>query len=190
MKSDRERAMTTELVLHHLHTGTVLDPLYYVTRNDILIGLDFGPVDARLMTLLKRRFGDDFTLKETQNRHPVDAHIENYLNGDLHAGEDLIVDCGGTPFQQRVWAALRTIPVGKTWSYGELATRLGTPSAARAVGLANGLNPVSLFVPCHRVIGSNGTLTGYAGGLERKKWLLNHEKALEDNETPSLFSYL
>ncbi|MFK4824997.1 methylated-DNA--[protein]-cysteine S-methyltransferase [Paenochrobactrum sp. BZR 588] len=182
--------MSNELILHHLQTGTVLDPLYYVTRNDILVALDFGPADARLTRLLKRRFGDDVTLTISQDKHFVDTHIENYLHGDLNAIEDVEVDCGGTPFQQRVWAALRTIPVGKTWSYGELAAKLGTPNAARAVGLANGLNPVSLFVPCHRVIGSNGTLTGYAGGLTRKKWLLTHEKAVPIDESPTLFSFL
>ena len=74
-----------------------------------------------------------------------------------------------------VWAALRTIPAGETWSYGQLASAIGKPSAVRAVGLANGANPVGVIVPCHRVVGANGTLTGYAGGLERKRWLLAHE---------------
>lgn len=84
----------------------------------------------------------------------------------------------GTAFQQRVWAALLEIPFGVTISYGELATRLGDPKASRAVGLANGRNPISLIVPCHRVIGANGNLTGYGGGLDRKEWLLRHEGAL------------
>lgn len=84
----------------------------------------------------------------------------------------------GTPFQQRVWAALLEIPFGVTISYGELAARLGDPKASRAVGLANGRNPISIIVPCHRVIGANGNLTGYGGGLDRKEWLLRHEGAL------------
>lgn len=84
----------------------------------------------------------------------------------------------GTVFQQRVWAALLEIPFGVTISYGELATRLGDPKASRAVGLANGRNPISIIVPCHRVIGANGNLTGYGGGLDRKEWLLRHEGAL------------
>jgi methylated-DNA-[protein]-cysteine S-methyltransferase len=81
----------------------------------------------------------------------------------------------GTPFQQRVWRELTKIPHGETWSYGQLAKRIGNPSASRAVGLANGRNPIAVIVPCHRVIGADGTLTGYGGGLERKRWLLAHE---------------
>ncbi len=81
----------------------------------------------------------------------------------------------GTPFQRRVWSALGEIPLGDTWSYGQLAARLGDPKQARAVGAANGQNPIAIIVPCHRVIGADGTLTGYAGGLENKRWLLDHE---------------
>ena len=84
---------------------------------------------------------------------------------------------GGTPFQQTVWSALREIPVGTTRTYAQLAASIGRPSAPRAVGLANGQNPVSIVIPCHRLIGSSGALTGYAGGLERKRWLLRHEGA-------------
>ena len=88
---------------------------------------------------------------------------------------DLPLRLQGTPFQQRVWRELTEISFGETWSYGQLAKRIGKPSASRAVGLANGSNPISLIVPCHRVIGADGTLTGYGGGLERKRWLLAHE---------------
>ncbi len=88
---------------------------------------------------------------------------------------DLPLRPRGTPFQTRVWTALADIPFGDTISYGELARRVGNPAASRAVGLANGRNPLSILVPCHRVIGANGTLTGYGGGLERKRWLLTHE---------------
>jgi methylated-DNA-[protein]-cysteine S-methyltransferase len=97
------------------------------------------------------------------------------------AGERTVFDLplrpGGTPFQLEVWRALAEIPFGETRTYGEIAARLGRPSAARAVGAANGRNPVSIVVPCHRVIGAGGALTGYAGGLERKRWLLGHERA-------------
>ncbi|WP_416666490.1 methylated-DNA--[protein]-cysteine S-methyltransferase [Egbenema bharatensis] len=92
---------------------------------------------------------------------------------------DLPLQLQGTPFQQRVWAALQTIPYGSTLSYGELAQKIGQPKASRAVGLANGRNPVSIIVPCHRVIGANGKLTGYGGGVERKQWLLNHERVIK-----------
>ena len=88
---------------------------------------------------------------------------------------DLPLRAQGTAFQKTVWRNLCKIPFGVTWSYGELAKRIGQPSASRAVGMANGRNPISIIVPCHRVIGANGTLTGYGGGLDRKRWLLTHE---------------
>ena len=88
---------------------------------------------------------------------------------------DLPLRLQGTAFQQRVWRQLTEIPYGQTWSYGQLATRIDKPSASRAVGLANGRNPISILVPCHRVIGADGSLTGYGGGIERKRWLLVHE---------------
>jgi len=97
-----------------------------------------------------------------------------YFAGE-RSGFDLALMMDGTPFQQAVWAALREIPYGETTSYGALARRLGAPDAARAVGLANGRNPISVIVPCHRVIGANGSLTGFGGGLERKRLLLELE---------------
>lgn len=101
--------------------------------------------------------------------------LRRYIDGDLHALDDLAIDVGGTAFQQRVWKALRTIPLGETWSYSALAAATGAASATRAVGTANGANPVWLVVPCHRVIRSDGSLGGYGGGLDRKAWLLQHE---------------
>jgi len=105
------------------------------------------------------------------------ARLKAYFDGDLSALEDIAVDPAGTPFQQLVWKALRTIPAGRTESYGHIAAHIGRPTACRAVGLANGQNPISLVIPCHRVIGTNGKLTGYGGGLHRKEWLLQHERA-------------
>jgi methylated-DNA-[protein]-cysteine S-methyltransferase len=90
---------------------------------------------------------------------------------------DVPLELRGTAFQQRVWAALRDIPYGETWTYGELAARIGAPAASRAVGLANGRNPISIVVPCHRVVGAGGSLTGYAGGVERKRALLDLERS-------------
>jgi methylated-DNA-[protein]-cysteine S-methyltransferase len=101
--------------------------------------------------------------------------ISSYFTGDLTAIDILPVQTGGTPFQREVWRALRTITCGATVSYAKLAGQIGRPAAVRAVGLANGSNPVGIVVPCHRVIGSNGSLTGYGGGMERKRWLLEHE---------------
>ena len=101
-------------------------------------------------------------------------------NARLQVKRQLDIHLGGGPFQRRVWAALRAIPAGTTLSYGELARALERPTASRAVGHANGSNPVGIVVPCHRVIGADGRLTGYAGGLERKRWLLAHERALPE----------
>ncbi len=123
---------------------------------------------------------------EPRVRRPIDAirrHLTTYFEGDLRVIDTISVELNGTEFQKRVWQALRRIPSGSTISYGELARRVGEPAAVRAVGAANGANPVALIVPCHRVIGSDGTLVGYGGGLDRKKWLLVHEGVV----APSLF---
>ncbi|MFY0663231.1 MAG: methylated-DNA--[protein]-cysteine S-methyltransferase [Natronospirillum sp.] len=116
-----------------------------------------------------------------QGAHPIlqqaETQLAEYFAGTRNAF-DLPLSAVGTAFQQRVWNALSTIPFGQTWDYAQLAHAIGQPTAARAVGMANGRNPLSIVVPCHRVIGKNGTLTGYAGGLSRKEWLLKHEGAL------------
>jgi methylated-DNA-[protein]-cysteine S-methyltransferase len=101
--------------------------------------------------------------------------LQRYFAGKLQAIDDIPVQTGGTPFQSNVWRALRRIPAGTTLSYGRLASRLKCPLAVRAVGFANGSNPISIVIPCHRLIGADGALTGYGGGLERKRWLLAHE---------------
>jgi methylated-DNA-[protein]-cysteine S-methyltransferase len=118
-----------------------------------------------------------FILGSAHDPNGLTTAISNYFEGDLSAIDTLPVETGGTPFQQEVWRALREIPCGTTSSYGKLAEHIGRPAAMRAVGLANGANPVSVVVPCHRVIGANGSLTGYGGGIERKRWLLDHEKS-------------
>jgi methylated-DNA-[protein]-cysteine S-methyltransferase len=108
-------------------------------------------------------------------REIVDA-LRRYFAGEVDAVDDIPVDpLGGTPFQRRVWGALRSIPAGTTVSYGALAARVRAPKAVRAVGAANGANPVPIVLPCHRVIGADGSLTGYGGGLATKRWLLRHE---------------
>lgn len=113
--------------------------------------------------------------------------LQAYFDGHLHAIDDLVADGEGTEFQRRVWHALRQIPAGGTCSYGELARKVGAPNASRAVGAANGANPIGLVVPCHRVIGSDGTLTGYGGGLDRKRWLLDHEARFSGQASGPLF---
>jgi methylated-DNA-[protein]-cysteine S-methyltransferase len=143
-----------------------------------LRALDFGDYEARMARLWRRYFGEAPPVfanapAPTRARRAVEAYFE----GEFAAIEGLPVETGGTAFQREVWNALRDIPRGKTESYGGLAARIGRAKAVRAVGLANGANPVGIVVPCHRVIGANGTLTGYGGGIDRKRWLLEHEGA-------------
>lgn len=109
--------------------------------------------------------------------NPYRKSFDAYFRGDKDPFKDMPLDMKGTDFQKKVWALLLKIPAGETCSYGDLACALGRPTASRAVGWANGQNPISIAVPCHRVIGKDGTLTGYAGGLKRKAWLLEHEGA-------------
>jgi methylated-DNA-[protein]-cysteine S-methyltransferase len=136
--------------------------------------------DERMYRLHARHYREDsFTLTPAQNPFGLASAIAAYFDGNIHAIDSLPVAMEGTAFQKSVWQALRLIPAGQTTSYGGLANRLGKPAAVRAVGLANGANPIGVVVPCHRVIGANGSLTGYGGGLERKRWLLNHEKQYE-----------
>ena len=122
--------------------------------------------------------------KPTRAKDPsgLTSALSAYFDGELAAIADLPVVFGGTDFQRSVWRGLRKIPCGETRSYGDLARQIGRPKAVRAVGLANGSNPIGIVVPCHRVIGSNGTLTGYGGGIERKRWLLAHEHALGEED--------
>lgn len=141
-----------------------------------LRAVDWSDYEHRMMRLLHRQYGRrGFRLAALGGPTPVDAALGAYFRGALDAIDGIEVATGGTVFQRRVWAELRTIPCGTTISYRELAARIGSPAAIRAVGLANGANPVGIVVPCHRVIGSNGTLTGYGGGIGRKRWLLLHE---------------
>jgi methylated-DNA-[protein]-cysteine S-methyltransferase len=113
-----------------------------------------------------------------EGQGPLRATFDAYFAGKTDAFETIAWEGAGTEFQKQVWETLCAIPVGETWTYAKLAAHIGRPTAVRAVGLANGSNPVALVVPCHRVIGSNGSLTGYGGGLHRKRWLLEHEGAI------------
>ncbi|MGH7383604.1 MAG: methylated-DNA--[protein]-cysteine S-methyltransferase [Candidatus Rokuibacteriota bacterium] len=139
-----------------------------------LCALEFG--HARLSRQLAVRF-TGLPRRRVRDPFGLSARIRRYLAGDLAALDRIPVETGGTPFQQRVWRALRRIPAGGTKTYGALARALGRGAAARAVGAANGRNPISVVVPCHRLIGGDDSLTGYGGGLWRKRWLLRHEGA-------------
>lgn len=143
-----------------------------------LCALDFGDFEHRLEKLLSLRMGRGLdSVTQTADPFGFTSALAAYFKGDIAAIDHLPVAAHGTPFQRKVWAGLREIPAGTTQSYGELASRIGHPAAVRAVGAANGANAVAIVTPCHRVIGANGTLTGYAGGIERKEWLLTHEAA-------------
>ena len=142
-----------------------------------LRAVDFEDYTSRMTRLLDRHYGDGGWIIAGAPPAPSRGctALAAYLAGDMGALDNLQITTGGTAFQEEVWAALRQTSVGETESYKALATRIGRPAAMRAVGLANGANPVAIVTPCHRVIGADGSLTGYGGGLERKRWLLDHE---------------
>jgi len=162
--------------IEEAHVSSPIGSLGVFARDGVLVALDFDDGDFARRGVA-RRF-PDAEIVPARRDAPFVAPLRRYFEGELAAIEDVPVDPGGSAFQARVWTALRTIPAGRTMSYGALARRLGAPSAMRAVGLANGRNPIAVVIPCHRVIGADGSLTGYGGGLDRKRWLLRHEGAL------------
>jgi methylated-DNA-[protein]-cysteine S-methyltransferase len=141
-----------------------------------LRAVEFWNDEAEMRRLLARHVGP-VKAEFGKVAGPIRTAFECYFAGDRHALKAVPWATGGTAFQRKVWKALTTIPVGETWSYAQLAAAVGKPKAVRAVGLANGANPVPIVIPCHRVIGANGSLTGFGGGLARKRWLLRHEGA-------------
>ena len=150
--------------------------LIVADHNGNLRAIDWADHEARMHRLLRLHCGGKgFVLEPTDNPSGLTNAIRSYFAGDLHSIDTLPVQTAGTPFQREVWDALRKISCSTTISYRKLAERIGRATAIRAVGLANGANPVGVVVPCHRVIGANGSLTGYGGGIERKRWLLQHE---------------
>jgi methylated-DNA-[protein]-cysteine S-methyltransferase len=152
-----------------MEMATPLGVLRLVARGDTLCVLEFTA---------SRKPAPGRAFPQTLQRR-----LQAYFEGEIHALEDIEVAPEGTDFERRVWRALRRIPPGRTLSYGELARKLGAPKAARAVGGACGRNPIALVIPCHRVIGADGSITGYGGGVDRKRWLLQHESA-----QPGLFN--
>jgi methylated-DNA-[protein]-cysteine S-methyltransferase len=154
-----------------------------------LRALDWLDHESRFLSLLKRHYGQkdrNFTIVEAKLPDSLRAPMEGYFSGDISIIDRVPVHCHGSNFQKSVWDELRRIPGGTTISYRQLAARIGKPNAMRAVGLANGANPISIVVPCHRVIGANGTLTGCGGGLPRKQWLLAHEGVRIFSDMPEL----
>ena len=153
-------------------------PLSMLLSDSGLCGLEFDQPDR--LSSLRDRISKWFPSSQVvESGHvlsqTVQTWLERYFAGRFHELEPLNLDLRGTEFERQVWNLLLDIPVGSTATYGELARKLGRPNGARAIGLAVGRNPVAIIVPCHRVVGSNGSLTGYGGGLDRKRWLLEHE---------------
>ncbi|MEV0674149.1 methylated-DNA--[protein]-cysteine S-methyltransferase [Mycobacterium sp. NPDC050441] len=162
-----------------LHYRTMDSPVGLLT----LAGRDGKLMHLRMVDQTYEPSRDGWECDETAFSDAV-GQLTDYFAGD-RTEFDLELDMVGTQFQRRVWEALLTIPYGETCSYGEIARQIGSPAASRAVGLANGHNPIGIIVPCHRVIGANGSLTGYGGGLDRKRALLELEKS---RATPALFN--
>ncbi|MDP3690226.1 methylated-DNA--[protein]-cysteine S-methyltransferase [Bradyrhizobium sp.] len=140
----------------------------------VLRALDWEDHASRMKELLRLQYGA-VVLKDARAAAEIRTALTGYFRGDLDCLNNIRWDIAGTPFQRRVWNALPGIPPGRTMSYGALAAKIGAPGAVRAVGHANGANPLSVVIPCHRLIGANGSLIKYGGGLERKRWLLAHE---------------
>jgi methylated-DNA-[protein]-cysteine S-methyltransferase len=187
----------TVLHLYRTLLPTPLGEMLALSSDAGLCALEFTTVQGRArgeerLTRLEARLGRWFPPHEIVDREtPAIAQarrwLDDYFSGDAADISALALDMRGAPFERRVWLALQTIPPGQTTSYGAIAQALGSAGASRAVGAANGANPIAIIVPCHRVIGSSGSLTGYGGGLDRKTWLLDHERRWRTEPQASLF---
>ncbi len=160
-----------------LYVDEINSPIGKVTviaDDRALCHLDFSDCQDRIDRLLKTRYGD-YSLQTKKNLLDMRNRLKAYFAGQWNAFDELQLQTGGTQFQRKVWQVLASIPCGETLSYKQLARRIGQPTAVRAVANANARNPLAIIIPCHRVIASDGSLAGYAGGVRRKQWLLQHE---------------
>jgi methylated-DNA-[protein]-cysteine S-methyltransferase len=175
-RTARTRAMSTRPETFGLdRLPTPIGVALLVTDSDgALRALDWEDYEPRMKELLRRQYGV-VVLQDARSPQAIRAALSGYFKGDLDRLDTIKWRIAGTPFQRQVWTALPKIPPGRTMSYGALAAKLDRPNAMRAVGHANGSNPISVVLPCHRLIGANGSLVKYGGGLERKRWLLRHE---------------
>jgi methylated-DNA-[protein]-cysteine S-methyltransferase len=164
----------SDLQIDHLESpvGTVT----IAVHDDTLCALDFVD-EAAMRARLEQRF-DDVHFVDCEDPAGLTTRLRAYFGGRLDALDDVPVDPGGTPFQRRVWKALQDVPCGETRSYRDIAEAIGNDGAVRAVGSANGRNPIGIVIPCHRVVNADNRLGGYAGGLDNKRWLLQHEGVL------------
>jgi methylated-DNA-[protein]-cysteine S-methyltransferase len=163
------------------------DALVITDETARLRALDWADCEHRMRILLRHHYGS-VTVMEGRLPERLRQALIGYFEGEYSSLESVEWRTAGTLFQRLVWTTLTTIPPGQTLSYAALAARIGRPKAVRAVGLANGANPISIVVPCHRVIGADGSLTGYGGGIERKRWLLDHERATLWRNPPAAHS--
>lgn len=169
--------MTASSLFRLDRLNTPIGVALLVTDDDgLLRALDWEDHEARMRLLLRLHHGA-IELNDAKAPAAIKAALSAYFEGDIDRLGEIRWRVNGTPFQRKVWAALPDIPAGSTLSYGALAARLGAPRAMRAVGHANGSNPISVVVPCHRLIGADGSLVKYGGGIARKRWLLQHEGA-------------
>ncbi len=171
--------MTTvsSVMMAKLLIDTIASPigaLLLVADGKSLCALEYADCAQRMRKLLQGRY-ENIRWQEASDPCGFSSVLRAYFEGEMNAIDHIPINPGGTVFQRQVWSALRTIPSGAVLTYGEMAAKLGRPTAYRAVGTINALNPIAIVVPCHRLVGANGALTGYAGGLERKRWLLEHE---------------
>jgi methylated-DNA-[protein]-cysteine S-methyltransferase len=174
-------AKALELLIDRVDTP-IGELLIVADQDGCLRATSWANYEQFLRPTLEYHYGKNgFSIEPGRNPCGLTKAIARYFAGELAMLDALPVQTAGTPFQQQVWRALREIPCGTTISYATLASRIGRPNAVRAVGSANGSNPVGVVIPCHRVIGSDGSLTGYGGGIERKHWLLRHERALPND---------
>jgi len=185
------------MILNRTILPTPLGEMLALSSDEGLCALEFTTVKGRArgqerLSRLNARLGRWFPPHQIVEREtPVIATtrrwLEDYFAGTAADIAGMPLDMRGAPFEQRVWIALQAIPPGETTSYGAIAQALASPGASRAVGAANGANPIAIIVPCHRVIGSSGSLTGYGGGLDRKTWLIDHERRWRTEPQASLF---
>src|SRR5262249_22610941 len=179
---DKQRKGDEMTRLEIAELSSPLGDLTAVWREARLCNLTFSERSPELERRLQRRFGTVERVAATASAGRLRRSLAAYFDGALEALDDLAIDPGGTPFQHAVWTALRRVRPGETTTYLALARAIGAPTAVRAVGAANGANPIWLVIPCHRTIGSDGSLVGYAGGLDRKRWLLTHEEDIATQE--------
>ena len=185
------------MILSRAIVSTPLGDMLALSSDEGLCALEFTTVKgrasgeerlSRLNARLARWFPPhEIVDRETPTITRTRGWLTTYFGGTPASRGDLPLDMRGAPFEMRVWIALQTIPAGQTTSYGAIAHALGSAGASRAVGAANGANPIAIIVPCHRVIGSSGSLTGYGGGLDRKTWLIDHERRWRTEPQASLF---